>query len=238
LPGTKLGHRPLVLSARIHSGLGNALSLFVAVFDHHLKLRVTPGGLIRVWCRLQAILFAWFLEIQVRALDSAFLHGDDSGRRGNGKTHWLWCFATTDWDAIRLKKREEVPAEAYVSRRNGLMARLDELIAVKWEDKVATRLIERLRRHRDELLTSLDESDVPFDNSHHERVIRPAVQIRNNTFGNRSDRVADAQAVLMSVYRTLQQRRHAPLKGVVEVLTTYLKTGKLPPLPSKVAAVG
>lgn len=42
----------------------------------------------------------------------------------------------------------------------------------------------------------------------------------------------------MSVYRTLQQRGHAPLKTVVDALTTYLETGKLPPLPAKIAADG
>ena len=70
------------------------------------------------------------------------------------------------------------------------------------------------------------------------RVIRPAVMIRKNSFGNRSDRGADTQAVLMSVYRTLQQRGHAPLKTVVDALTTYLETGTLPPLPPKVPAAG
>ena len=103
---------------------------------------------------------------------------------------------------------------------------------------IPKRLIKRLRRHRDELLTFLDEPDVPFDNNLAERAIRPAVMIRKNSFGNRSDRGADTQAVLMSVYRTLQQRGHAPLNTVVDALTTYLKTGKLPPLPAKVTAVG
>jgi hypothetical protein len=42
----------------------------------------------------------------------------------------------------------------------------------------------------------------------------------------------------MSVDRTLQQRGHAPLKTVVDALSTYLDTGKLPPLPDKVAAIG
>ena len=141
-------------------------------------------------------------------------------------------------DAIRLKKREDVPAEEYASRRARLTARLDELIATAWEDKDAKRLIKRLRRHRDELFTFLDEPEVPFDNNHAERAIRPAVMIRKNSFGNRSDRGADTQAVLMSVYRTLQQRGHAPLRTVVDALTTYLKTGKLPPLPAKVTAIG
>jgi transposase len=316
LPGATLGNRTLVLSAWLHYGLGNTLSQIVAVFNHHLTLKLTPGGLIQMWYRLQAILFAWYLEIQTQALDSAVLHADETGWRVNGKTHWLWCFTTTDltyfmidrsrgspalrqffkdefagtlvtdfwgaynavvcakkqkclvhllrelktvekygrpgpnWpafakklrrllgDAIRLKKRDGVPAEEYASRRARLAARLDELIAAEWEDKDATRLIKRLKRHRDELLTFLDEPGVPFDNNHGERGIRPAVMIRKNSFGNRSDRGADTQAVLMSVYRTLQQRGHAPLKTVVDALTTYLKTGKLPPLPAKIAADG
>ena len=316
LPGATLGNRTLVLSAWLHYGLGNTLSQIVAVFNHHLSFKVTPGGLIQMWYRLQAILFAWYLEIQAQALDSAVLHGDETGWRVNGKTHWLWCFTTTDltyfmidrsrgspalaeffkeefagtlvtdfwgaynkvvcvrkqkclvhllrelktvdkygrpgpnWpafakklrrllgDAIRLKKREDVPIEEYASRRARLTVRLDELIATEWEDKDAKRLIKRLRRHRDELLTFLDEPEVPFDNNHAERAIRPAVMIRKNSFGNRSDRGADTQAVLMSVYRTLQQRGHAPLKTVVDALTTYLKTSKLPPLPAKVATGG
>ncbi len=119
-----------------------------------------------------------------------------------------------------------------------MTVRLDELIATEWDDTNAQRLIKRLRRHRDDLLTVLDEPDVPLDNNHAERAIRPAGMIRKNCFGNRSDRGADTQAVLMSVYRTLQQRGHAPLKTVVDALTTYLATGKLPPLPAKVTVAG
>ncbi len=61
---------------------------------------------------------------------------------------------------------------------------------------------------------------------------------RKNSLGNRRDREADTQAVLMRVYLTLQQRGHAPLNTVVDALTTYLKTGKRPPLPAKVATGG
>jgi len=316
LPGATVGNRTVVLSAWLHYGLGNTLSQIVAVFNHHLTLKLTPGGLVQMWYRLQAILFAWYLEIQAEALGSAVLHGDETGWRVNGKTHWLWCFTTTDltyfmidrsrgspalakffqeefagtlvtdfwgaynavacarrqtclvhllrdlmtversqrpgpnWpafakklrrlfgDAIRLKKREGVPAAEYASRRARLTVRLDELIATTWDDPQAKRLIKRLRRHRDDLLTFLDHADVPFDNNHAERAIRPAVMIRKNSYGNRSERGADAQAVLMSVSRTLQQRGHAPLKTVVEALNTYLATGKLPPLPAKTTPLG
>ena len=316
LPGATLGNRTLVLSAWLHYGLGNTLSQIVAVFNHHLRLKLSPGGLVQMWYRLQAILFAWYLEIQTEALGSAVLHADETGWRVDGKTHWLWCFTTTDltyfmidrsrgspalaeffkdqfagtlvtdfwgaynkvacvrrqtclvhllrelktvekygrpgphWpgfakklrrllgDAIRLKKRAEVPVEEYASRRTRLTVRLDELIATAWEAKDAKRLLKRLKRHRDDLFTFLDEPDVPFENNHAERAIRPAVMIRKNSFGNRSDRGADTQAVLMSVYRTIQQRGHAPLKTIVDALTTYLATGRLSPLPPKATAVG
>ncbi|MBV8311317.1 MAG: IS66 family transposase, partial [Planctomycetaceae bacterium] len=224
----------------------------------------------QMWYRLQAILFAWYLQIQAEALDSAVLHGDETGWRVNGKTHRLWCFTTTDltyfmidrsrgspalaelfqdefagtlvtdfwgaynavacarrqtclvhllrelrivekyhrpgpnWpgfakklrrllgDAIRLKKRDNVPAAEFASRRARLTVRLDELLATGWEDTDAKRLIKRLRRHRDDLLTFLDEPNVPFDNNHAERALRPAAMIRKNSFGNRSERGADA----------------------------------------------
>ena len=72
---------------------------------------------------------------------------------------------------------------------------------------------------------------MPFDNNAAERAIRPAVIIRKNSYGNRSERGADTQAVLMSIYRTLKQRGHDPLKTIITALADYLTTGKLLPLP-------
>ena len=99
-----------MLSAWLHYGLGNTLSQIVAVFNHHLTLKVTPGGLIQMWHRLQAILFAWYLEIQAQALDSAVLHADETGWRVNGKTHWLWCFTTTDLTYFMIDRSRGSPA--------------------------------------------------------------------------------------------------------------------------------
>ena len=45
-----------------------------------------------------------------------------------------------------------------------------------------------LRVHHDELFTFLDHAEVPFDNNHAERAIRPAVIIRKNSYANRSHR--------------------------------------------------
>jgi transposase len=310
LPGGVIGNRTLVLSSWLHYGLGNTLSQIVAVFQHHLQLRLTPSGLTQQWYRLQGILYPWYEQLQAEALSSAVLHADETGWRVNGKGHWLWCFTaprltyylidrqrgrpvvarffrkefagvlvtdfwaaynavacqarqtclahllrdlehveqykhpSAEWpafaqklrrllgDAMRLKRRAEVPVEEFASKRTRLHARLDELIATPWKDGQANRLIKRLRRHRHDLLTFLDHSDVPFDNNAGERAIRPAVIIRKNSYCNRSQRGADAQALLMSIYRTLKQRGHDPLATITQALTDYLHTGKLPPLPS------
>ena len=135
-------------------------------------------------------------------------------------------------DAIRLwRARAELSAESYASRRARLTERLQTLIATPWKNREARRLIKRLRRHQHDLFTFLDHEGVPFDNNHAEREIRPAVIIRKNSYGNRSEAGADTQAVLMTVFRTLKQRGHEPMKTIVEALRTYVQTGKLPPLP-------
>ena len=142
-------------------------------------------------------------------------------------------------DAIRLwRRRDELPPETYASRRQRLTARLDELIATTWEDSQARRLIKRLRRHRDDLFTFLDHAGVPFENNLAERAIRPAVIIRKNSYGNRSDQGADVQAILMSVFFTLKKRGHNPIHTICEALATYLKTGQLPPLPPRATPGG
>jgi len=311
LPGSSLGNRVLVLSAWLHYALGNTLSQIVEVFNFHLQMKVSDGGLVQMWYRLQAILFAWYEQIQREALNSAVLFADETSWRVVGKTYWLWCFATqdvtyymidrsrgspalmkffiqefggtlvsdfwgpynavvcafrqkclahlfrelehtekykspgADWpefakklrrllgDAIRLwRRREELPAQTYASRRDRIHGRLAELIDTPWEDKNAKRLIKRFRRHQDELFTFLDQAGVPFDNNHAERSIRPAVIIRKNSQGNRSQQGAGCQAVLMSVFRTLKQRGHDPIRTVTAALAEYLTTGQLPPLPT------
>ena len=317
LPGATLGNRVLILSAWLHYALGNTLSQIVEVFNFHLSFKVTPGGLVQMWRHLAEILYAWYETIQQEALNSAVLNADETGWRVNGKTHWLWCFATgelswflidrsrgspallqffvqefagtlvTDFwgaynavacalrqkclvhllrdlehverykspgprwpafakklrrligDGIRLwRRREELPSEIYASRRACLTRRLEELIATPWEDPQARRLIKRLRRHRHELFTFLDQPGVPFDNNLAERAIRPAVILRKNSYGNRSAQGADIQAVLMSVFFTLKKRGHNPVKAVHEALVIYLKTGQLPALPANATSFG
>ena len=130
-----------------------------------------------------------------------------------------------------MHTRGETLMEECASRRARLAARLQELIDTRWKDARQTRLIKRLRRHQNDLFTCLDQPDVPFENNSAERAIRPAVIIRKNSYGNRSRRGADCQAVLMSIFRTLKKRGHDPIRTIVHALAQYLTTGQLPPLP-------
>ena len=141
-------------------------------------------------------------------------------------------------DAIRLWKRDDVTDAEQASKRRRLDVRLQGLIDTAWEHPDARRLIKRLRRHQDDLFTFLDLPGVPFDNNHAERAIRPAVIIRKNSYANRSDRGADTQAVLMSIYRTLKQRGHHPVQTITQAIESFLTTGQLPALHSEITAIG
>jgi hypothetical protein len=137
--------------------------------------------------------------------------------------------------AIRLRKQHGGLTEAVsVSRRAKIRKRLQAIIDTGRQDNNARRLIKRLKRHKDELFTFLDQLDVPFDSNRAEREIRPAVILRKNSYGNRSERGAETQEILVTVLRTLKQRGHEPLELLPTILTHYVETGQLPPLPQKV----
>ena len=52
LSKSTLGNRTLVLTAWLHFALGNRLSQIIKVFNFHLQMRLTSGGLVQMWHRL------------------------------------------------------------------------------------------------------------------------------------------------------------------------------------------
>ena len=110
LPGAMLGHRVVALSAWLHYGLGQTLSQIVEVFGHHLHLKLTPGGLVQMWQRLAQLLEGWYQQIHAQAQQAAVLHGDETGWRVNGKTHWLWCFSTDQETLYMIDRSRGGPA--------------------------------------------------------------------------------------------------------------------------------
>ena len=112
LPGSTLGLRVLVLSAWLHFALGNTLNQIVEVFNFHLQMKITSGGLIHMWYRLQGLLFEWYQQIHTEAMESAVLHADETGWRVDGKTNWLWCFSNPDTTFYMIDRSRGSPALA------------------------------------------------------------------------------------------------------------------------------
>lgn len=142
-------------------------------------------------------------------------------------------------DAIRLRKqKEELDVSVYPRRCERLAGRLQLLLVQDWHNKEVRRLIKRLTRHQDEILTFLDHAEVPFDNNAAERAIRGAVIMRKTSYNNRSDKGAATQSVLMSVFATLKQRGLNPVDTVKKALGKYIETGHLPRLAEMAASNG
>lgn len=79
------------------------------VHDFHLHIKPSEGGLIARWQRLQAILYAWYEQIQAEAINSAVLHEDKTGWRVSGKTHRLWCFGNTELTYLVIDRSRGSP---------------------------------------------------------------------------------------------------------------------------------
>ena len=308
------GNRILAFSSWLHYGLGSTLSQIVETFNYHLQTPISEGGLVEMWHRLAKVLTPWYEQLKKDALSSAVLHGDETGWRVNGRTHWLWCFGNSDvtyymidrsrgspaineffqeyfdgvlitdfwaaynavrcadrqmclvhllgelkkvamykdssgdWaafskklkrllrDAIRLwKRREQLDKQLYARRRELIELRLGKLIEAQWDNSQARRLRDRLERYEDYLFTFLDKPYVPFDNNLAERSIRPAVIMRKNSYSNRSEKGALTQSTLMSIFRTLKQRKVNPISTIELALRQYIQTGKVPPIPTRMA---
>jgi hypothetical protein len=133
-------------------------------------------------------------------------------------------------DSLRLDKNDSLCEIDRTTRLLRLHQRLDDLLAAPYLDPDCKRLVARLHKHREHILTFL-EAGIPADNNHGEREIRPAVIIRKNSYGNKSDQGAEVQAVMMSIYRTLKLRGHDPLETITAALKHYVLTRQLPPLP-------
>lgn len=135
-------------------------------------------------------------------------------------------------DAIRLSiHSSNLGPEVYTRRCSIIRDRLRRLIREPYNDSHSKRFVKRLKRHQAELFTFLEHPEVPFNNNHAERMIRPAVIARKNSYCNRSEKGAKTQAILMSIFHTLHLQEQDAITTLEEALRSYCKTGFLPSLP-------
>jgi transposase len=104
MPKAALGHQVIALTSWFHYGLGLTIDQVVDILGYHLQTKLTSGGLVDAWRRLAEVLEDWYRQIAEQAKASAHLHGDETGWRVNGQTHWLWCF-TNDRNCYYMIER-------------------------------------------------------------------------------------------------------------------------------------
>jgi hypothetical protein len=122
-------------------------------------------------------------------------------------------------DAVRLLEQRHTLDPPTVERRRRLLdQRLDTLLAEPSPHREVRRLHKRLRRHRNELFTFLDYAPLvsPYNN-HAEQQMRGPVISRRISQGNRSQGGAQAQAVLMSLFRSMELQGRNPIDEVLRL---------------------
>jgi len=116
-------------------------------------------------------------------------------------------------DALDLRDRYlsgEISRHGARVARGFLRRRLDVLLELHFTSTSNRRLAAHLRRNRDALFFFVDRKNVEATNWPAEHAIRPAVVNRKVWGGNRTAAGARAQAILMSMFRTCQQRMLDP----------------------------
>jgi transposase len=153
----------------------------------------------------------------------------------NRSAEWLRfarCLKRLIHDALQLViDRPRIGEAVYERRVANLHMRLADLFGVTYRDADSERLSKRLAKYSDELFTFLLHAGVAASNNHAERQIRFAVIMRKNYFGNRSLRGAEAQAILMSLFRTCYLRGIDPIGFLTESVSAAIRSGAPLPIP-------
>ena len=141
-------------------------------------------------------------------------------------------------EALKLVvDRDKLGETTYDRRVANLHLRLADIFGDSYRDKDCERLAKRLAKHSEELSVFLLHPNVPADNNHAERQMRFAVVMRKNSYGNRSERGAQAQAILMSIFRTCQLRNIDPIVFLAESVAAAIRSGSPLPIPDSPSEV-
>ena len=108
-------------------------------------------------------------------------------------------------DARRLHARHgQIPDGKYSRLRLRLEERLFDFTIAVYTNKNLQRLSKRFVQSWRDMFQFLKDPTLAWNNNLAERLIRPNVIYRNRSFGNRSDRGAEAHGTIMSLMQTLR----------------------------------
>ena len=155
LPACTLGNQAVTLSAFLHYSVGTTTKQVVDVFNAHLQLKITEGGLTQMWHRLAETLKPWYDQIRDDCLKSAVLNADETGWYQNGVLVWLWCFCTARATYYRIdESRGHAALDQFFAEAFGGV-----LVTDFWRayDAVETRMNQKCWAHLLRELTAVDE---------------------------------------------------------------------------------
>jgi hypothetical protein len=140
-------------------------------------------------------------------------------------------------DAVRLSEKKSHQDPVLVARlRQKLQARLGRLLETDTQDRDVRRLLKRLKRHQNELLTFLDYENVSPYNNHAEQQMRKPVLTRKVSQQNRSELGAKTQAILMTLFRSAELQGENPLETVRSLAESFIQIKPNQDVPLKLAA--
>ncbi|MFH1594728.1 MAG: IS66 family transposase [Candidatus Omnitrophota bacterium] len=113
--------------------------------------------------------------------------------------------------------------ERYYTKRARMNDSLKDFSFPNPNKRILKRFANRLKRHKDEILTFLYIKDIDPHNNHAEQQIRPDVIFRKITFGNRSISGAENHSVLMTILQTAKLNNMDPIKTLEDILLSGKK---------------
>jgi transposase len=297
IPSSYVGPNVLVHTVLLKYHHGLPYSKIKLVFKELCNLEITESALAQALQRMSRWLKVEEDEI-IRAIrESPHIHGDETGWKIAGTTHWLWAFVNKRLALYRIRQSRgrAVPKEVlkddyggvvisdfysaysksgkrrqrclvhlvremnkcqkndnsleyrihhkklkrilrdakrlsdnrqtlnpviFMRRLTRIKERLFEFSCQVFSNKNWQRLSKRFLKHHNEMFTFLEMKDIPSDNNHAERMIRPNVIFRKISRQNMSKAGATAHEVLMSILQTLRLKKDNPINFFKEA---YLK---------------
>jgi len=130
-------------------------------------------------------------------------------------------------DGERLQYQRKELGEIVFKRRLGkLHERLDGLLKWRNPNDILKDIIKKVERQRPRILTFVGHDGVPCHNNYAEYLIRIGVLKRKVSFGSKSEKGAEAYAVLLSIYTTCKLRNISFVDFIKHSLKHYIRTGR------------
>ena len=119
-----------------------------------------------------------------------------------------------------LSSTKKLPCTKRKLEIRKLERKLQALMKIKSTNKEATVLVNRIKRHKNELLCFVKHKEAEYHNNRAERTIRKIVIFRKLSFGSRTPEGAQYHAMLTSVLETCRLRGKSILVFLKDILNT------------------